>query len=334
MALARGPVTKLRGSQPLRSLMNTMRVAVCIATYQRPEQLKLLLDDLAIQNFTQVTPTSVAIVIADNDPGETARTTVEALQNTAASYPYELHYIAVPERGVVHARNAAVELAHELDADWMAFIDDDERPVTNWLGLLLDTAERVGASSVAGPVPERFSFEPPSWYIDAGLHCAESFPTGSTVKRFGVGNLLVSASALRDVAEAGETPFDLRFNATGGEDVFLGFQLAKEGHQMVWCDEAIATTEVPEERTEFRWVMRRQYNAYRNYSRALRLSSGSQPWPELAKSLGRLAEAAGRILFGAVRLDKGAMSAGAYLGAGALGKFAGTTDRQDSGWWD
>ncbi len=321
------------------------KVAVCIATYQRPEQLSVLLADLAAQDLAaqdlagqeaDATPESVTVVVADNDPTESARDTVEALQQTR--YPHDLVYVAVPERGVVPARNASVAKALEHGADWLAFIDDDERPVTNWLALLLATAERTGASSVAGPVPERFSFEPPSWYIDAGLHIAESFPTGSTVKRFGVGNLLVSAEALRHIretvgnAEAGA--FDTRFNATGGEDVFLGFQLTKAGHRMVWCDEAIATTEVPEDRTQFRWVMRRQFNAYRNYSRALRLATGSQPWVELAKSVGRFSEAGVRLVLGALTMNRGAMSAAIHQGAGALGKFAGTTDRQDSGWWD
>lgn len=278
----------------------------------------------------------MVVVVADNDPDETARQTVADSQD---GYPHELIYVPAPERGVVPARNASVQMAATVGADWIAFIDDDERPTTNWLGLLLDTAQHTGASAVAGPVPERFGFEPPAWYTDAQLHVAESFPTGSTVKRFGVGNLLVSTNALRDAAGIDGPaealhPFDIRFNATGGEDVFLGLQLADTGHRMVWCDEAVATTEVPVERTDFRWVMRRQFNAYRNYSRALRLSTGAQPWPELARSSGRLLQASAQIIRGALTADQGAMAAGAYLGAGALGKFAGTTDRQDSGWWD
>lgn len=320
-------------------MSNNEHVAVCIATYQRPQQLELLLQDLAAQKFAGVAPTKVVVVVADNDPSETARPVVEALQ-ASGSYLHDLIYVAVPERGVVPARNASVDIAAKRGADWLAFIDDDERPVDTWLALLLDTAADNGASAVAGPVPERFTFTPPSWYTGAKLHVVESFPTGSIVKRFGVGNLIVSTEALRDVTAGYEAPtgplhpFDERFNATGGEDVYLGFQLTQAGHQMVWCDEAIATTEVPIERTEFRWVMRRQFNAYRNYSRALRTATGAQPWTELAKSVGRLAEASARIVLGAVRLDRGAMAAGVYLGAGALGKFAGTADTQNSGWWD
>ncbi len=301
-------------------------VGVCIATFKRPEQLRLLLEDLANQ---QVGDMNVVIAIADNDPAASADATVAEI---AEVHRFDVRYVHEPSAGVVHARNASVALVPE--ADWIAFIDDDERPIDTWLQRLINTGQQNNAEAVAGPVPERFEQDPPRWYTSAELHIAESFPTGSRVKRFGVGNLAVRADALAAVA-TDDGPFDLRFNTTGGEDVFLGFQLARAGYSMVWCDEAVATTLVPVERTELRWVLRRRFNAYRNYSRALRIAEDSQPWSELARSVARLLEASTRILMGALRQDKGAMVKGAYVGAGALGKFAGTLDRtSSSGWWD
>ena len=303
-----------------------LTVGVCIATYKRPDQLRLLLEDLANQ---QVGDMWVVIAIADNDPAASADSTVAEIAET---YRFPIRYVHEPRRGVVNARNASIDLVPEVD--WIAFIDDDERPIDSWLKSLVTTALESDADAVAGPVPERFEQDPPRWYTSADLHIAESFPTGSIVKRFGVGNLAVRRDAL-DALATTDGPFDLRFNTTGGEDVFLGFQLSQAGYRMVWCDEAVATTLVPIERTELPWVLRRQFNAYRNYSRALRIAEHSQPWSELARSVARLLEASTRILMGALRQDKGAMVKGAYVGAGALGKFAGTLDRtSSSGWWD
>lgn len=313
-------------------------VAVCIATFSRPEQLRLLLDDLTGQSFAPGwAPAELLIVVADNALEGSAKPVVDAYEEAS---PHTVVYVHEPQRGVVHARNASVREARRLGADWCAFIDDDERPVATWLSCLLETARQTGASAVAGPVPERFSYTPPAWYVAAGFDEPETYPTGSTVQRFGVGNLVVSMAALEDVASLAPGPsstayFDVRFNSTGGEDLFLGEQLKRTGHRMVWCDEAVATTDVPSNRVQVRWVMKRQFNAYRNYSRALRLANGRQPWGELGRSAGRLVEAAGRVAGGLIARDRGAVAAGLHIGAGALGKFAGTLERgSKAGWWD
>lgn len=55
-------------------------VAVCIATFRRPNQLKLLLKDLAQQELSPIAPLTVTIIIADNDAEETGRVAIEEAQ--------------------------------------------------------------------------------------------------------------------------------------------------------------------------------------------------------------------------------------------------------------
>lgn len=304
-------------------------VGICVATLDRPAQLAQLLAraaELDLPNDEAGIPFHVVVAVADNDPGGSAKPIVDSL---ADDYAHELRYTRVDRRGVVHARNATVELAGEVD--WLAFVDDDELPARDWLLQLLRTAVDNDAAVVAGPVPELFDQTAPSWYSGAGLDQPEHQPTGSTIKWFGVGNALVR----RSVIECVDGPFDDRFNLTGGEDVYLGLQVQQQGHRMVWCDEAVATTLVAADRTGFGWVMRRKFNSNRNYSRALRLANAERPWGEVSRSAGRLVEAVARAGLAAIRLDRGALAAAVHLAAGAVGKFAGTFEATSkTTWWD
>ncbi|MEE9415500.1 MAG: glycosyltransferase [Acidimicrobiales bacterium] len=303
-------------------------VGICIATLDRPAQLAQLLSALGRLNPLADADGSfldVVVAVADNDPAGSAKPIVDGVGD---EYPHRVLYQQVREPGVVYARNASILLAG--DVDWLAFIDDDEVPAQDWLTQLLRTAIDNNAAVVAGPVPEHFEGAAPPWYLDAGLDLPETQPTGSSIKRFGVGNALICSAALQDLAG----PFDVRFNLTGGEDVHLGFLLQQRGHQMVWCEDAVATTLVPVERTEFRWVMRRHFNAHRNYSRALRLTTGKRSWGEVSRSFARLLEALFWGTAGVLRRDRGSLAKSAHLGAGALGKFAGTFEvTSRTTWW-
>lgn len=68
--------------------------------------------------------------VVDNDAEGRAGVAVgEAL---AAGYPWPLHHVVAPERGISHARNRALEAALP-GCDYLAFIDDDETAPRDWL---------------------------------------------------------------------------------------------------------------------------------------------------------------------------------------------------------
>jgi glycosyltransferase involved in cell wall biosynthesis len=58
----------------------------------------------------------------------------------------------VPSPGIPIARNAALKLALKLNADWIAFIDDDEMAPSLWISRLFEAANSNAADVVEGGV--------------------------------------------------------------------------------------------------------------------------------------------------------------------------------------
>jgi succinoglycan biosynthesis protein ExoM len=122
-------------------------IAVCIPTCRRP---RMLADCLAaVARLISPGGCIVSVVIADNDAGESARAQVEGLRPT---FPWPLHYVVEPERGLAAVRNRLLHAALDLKADWIAFLDDDETPAPDWLGALYRTAREHQADVVTGPL--------------------------------------------------------------------------------------------------------------------------------------------------------------------------------------
>src|SRR3546814_5243124 len=72
-----------------------MRVALCAATYRRPEGLGRLLDGLAaLEQSGAIEP---IVVIVDNSADSEARVQVAA---AAERFPWPRHYVAEPRRGI------------------------------------------------------------------------------------------------------------------------------------------------------------------------------------------------------------------------------------------
>jgi glycosyltransferase involved in cell wall biosynthesis len=225
------------------------RVAVCIASYRRPERLLALLGALDAQRFDGERP-GIALVVADNDAEGSARAVCE---QAAERLSLPIHYAHEPRKGIPYARNAAVAAAG--DAEWIAFIDDDEIPDPRWLATLLAVQRETGADVVTGPVLPRFERVPMPWIAQGGFFAPARRPTGTALDTAFTNNALVRARAL---AEAGEL-FDLRFTWGVGEDAELFSRLAAGGARIVWADEAIVHESVPPERACTRWLLRRGF---------------------------------------------------------------------------
>src|SRR3546814_11191398 len=86
-------------------------------------------------------------VIVDTRSDSEARVQFAA---AADRFPWPLHYVAEPRRGITFARNAALDTAAAQDCAFVAFIDDDEVPAPRWLAALLAAQQRSGAAAVLG----------------------------------------------------------------------------------------------------------------------------------------------------------------------------------------
>ncbi|MCK5245101.1 MAG: glycosyltransferase family 2 protein, partial [Desulfobacterales bacterium] len=213
-------------------------ISVCICTYKRPEMLTRALDGVA----SQVTASafSFEVVVVDNDSQRSAEDTVRLFQS---SNELRIIYDCEPEQNIALARNRAIRNAM---GNLIAFIDDDEYTVKDWLAWLYHTMKEYNADGALGPVLPFFPPGAPKWLKDGRFCERKRLSTGSLIstRDMRTGNILFH----RHIFEKGDMWFDPVRGRTGGEDgEFLGRQM-KKGRRFVWCDEALVFETVPEER--------------------------------------------------------------------------------------
>ena len=222
------------------------RIAICIATYRRPQLLGQLLASLA----DQVTTVEWRVIVVDNDPAGTGREAVER-----SPIRDRVEYAVEPRPGIPAVRNRCVALVRP-DDDAVVFVDDDETVDPGWLQALVDTAAAWRVEVVAGPVLPLVADDAPWWIRRGHLHDRLPRTTGSMGGSPYTGNSLVTTSLL---AGAGIRFDEEQFADTGGEDTDFFRRLVLEpGVPWVWCAEARAYEIVPPDRSTLRWLVRRR----------------------------------------------------------------------------
>lgn len=221
-------------------------VSVCICTFRRPTLLKKLLVELERQQ-TESCITFSAVVV-DNDAGESARPVVA---DFVAASGMEVIYCVEPMQNIAVARNRAVENAK---GNFVAFIDDDEFPVADWLLLLWRTCEEHRSAGVLGPVKPHFEEPPPRWIVKGGFCDRPAYPSGTvlTWNQCRTGNVIFRREILDGLSE----PFRSEFG-NGGEDVDFFMRMAQKGLVFRWCNEAVAYESVPAARLQRRYMLKR-----------------------------------------------------------------------------
>lgn len=201
----------------------------------------------------QVADRAVETLIIDNCPDGSAQATVEGCNDPAVRYIHE------PRSGVVYARNRGVI---EAKGAYIIFLDDDEVPHAGWLDAFLSQADGVTDMSFGRIVPRLLA--PCSSGLAGQIERAFSREmkgsTGTDISSFsaylGTGNAMFNKA--RCFADA--APFDPRFNARGGEDVWLIQTLVRMGHKPLWNREALVDELVPEDRTTLTFMKARRFN--------------------------------------------------------------------------
>jgi succinoglycan biosynthesis protein ExoM len=228
-------------------------VAVCVATHKRLHGLDRLLESLKALTFTECGEPSVEVVIVDNDPSLSAQALCAARALTSR---WPLFYVSEPRRGISFARNAAIRQARARDAEFIAFIDDDEIPTPAWLDELLSAISRYDADVVAGPVLPVFEASVAPWMVRCGFFERPRHDTGTRLETTRSGNVVFRTRIL----EQGIEMFDEGLGLSGGEDTDFFFRVAAAGHAIVWADDAVVHEWNPVTRTQTSWILRRAFN--------------------------------------------------------------------------
>jgi succinoglycan biosynthesis protein ExoM len=228
-----------------------LHVAICVATFRRPEGLRRLLASLDALSFHLIDPPCVTIVVIDNDA-------TNPLQGSAAEKAvwsrHELIYRIEPVLGLASVRNACLDTAPR-GATSIVFVDDDEWVEPNWLEQLLVMQAQSGAGIIQGPVRAMFVGVPSLWMTSSGLYDVGPFEDGEELASGATGNCMI----MREALNATGVRFDARFNASGGEDTDFFLRLRARGQRIVAAAQAVAHEEVPHERMKLSWMLKRQF---------------------------------------------------------------------------
>ena len=225
-------------------------VAVCVITFQRPTGLRRLILSLAALDLDTVSA-RLELNIVDNDAARSAEPVCTEL---AAVVPFPINYAVEPRRGIPIARNRSVALMAP-QADFAAFVDDDETMPPDWLTRLLRVQRIYGADVVAGPVLPKFFTPPPAWAVAGRFFELTRHRTGARLDRAYTNNTLVRAAVLHRMDHL----FDERLVYTGGSDTELFRRVHQHGYSIIWADDALVYDWVPATRVTVRWVLQRAF---------------------------------------------------------------------------
>jgi succinoglycan biosynthesis protein ExoM len=279
------------------------RVCVAIPTFRRPDLLKALLRGVAAQKVPN--GISVEVLVIDNDREPSARPVVAEMLE---GFPFELRYEHVATPGLSAVRNFALSYSR-FGFDFLAMIDDDEYPRTEWLSELLRIQQVTRADAVIGPVPKSISPDAPKWIRAGHFYELPSYRDGALIKHGHSGNCLLSVSS---VERSGVT-FDGELNLAGGEDMLFFQELLAGGARLAYARRAVAFETIGPERLKAAYILKlyfRRGNTLTFCDRRLKGTAGSV--------LVRAVKGYGRIVLGVVLLLPLTLARGRAGGMSAL----------------
>lgn len=204
----------------------TCAASICVATYERPEQLAK-----ALERLTQLEPPAGGyeiVVVDDGSPSDEVRT---VLARAAAASAVPLRWESLPENaGPAVARNRAWRQA---GGTWIAFTDDDCAPRRDWLIRLLAAADATGADLVQGrTIPDAQRAHLLSHPL------ARSLDVSSMDGFFQTCNIAYRRSVLEQV-----DGFDERYRLIG-DDTDLGHRAIEAGATATFAEDAVVEHDV------------------------------------------------------------------------------------------
>ncbi|MDO9280001.1 MAG: glycosyltransferase family 2 protein [Polaromonas sp.] len=227
---------------------NTLEISVCICTYKRPELLGLLLESLAKQTYPLE---KFEVIVVDNDIKKSA---MHVVSQASQRYPaLAIRYATEPTQGISNARNKTVELA---TGKLLAFIDDDEWAVKNWLEDMNNCLYKYKCDGVLGPVTPEYPKMSKAWVINCGFFQRQRFITGESISANDcyTSNLLIASSKINSRYPY---PFDIKFSLSGGEDTDYFKWLKERGGNIIWCNTAEVHETVPLSRQTLSYILKR-----------------------------------------------------------------------------
>ena len=227
-------------------------IAICVCTYQRQKLLNECL--MSLQHIGIPNDVSVTVMVIDNDVDESSRQVVEANQKNTV---FTFHYVVEPNRGIPCARNRAITESMSLNAEYLVFIDDDERVAVDWLSHLFVFCQSHGGDVVvSGHVIQEIPESTPK-HIRSLFEKPVKRQSGDRLNACATNNVIIPMEFLRK----SNLRFDESQPFAGGTDTRFFVEATAKGIDIVKCMESVVYETIPESRATLGWFSKRKYRA-------------------------------------------------------------------------
>jgi succinoglycan biosynthesis protein ExoM len=191
----------------------------------------------------------LSIVIVDNE----AAPACAALVQSFARENVPFHYVHEPRRGISMARNAILDKAAQIGADWIAMLDDDQVVKSDWLHCMCEAVRLEEADVVQGTAQPGLPDPLPIWAFPKPKR--KDWKRNAT--HAATNGVLFKASLVDRMGAP--LRFDERFGLVGGGDRDFFRRAFHAGARIVWTPEAVSTESVPASKLTFRAQITRTY---------------------------------------------------------------------------
>lgn len=237
-----------------------IRLSLVIATYNRAEQLMVTLRSVASQSKSAA---AWECIIVDNN---SADDTKERVERFIAEHPaLNLRYHFERQQGLSYARNAGIAKAK---GDIIAFIDDDERIVPDFIGAYLNLFDNhPRAMAAGGKIIAEYPTGRPRWmshYTERPI--ANPMDFGDYVRTFpkgripGGGNMAMRREVFERVGVFNTSLGRTGKRLIGGEESDLFERIAEAGMECYYAPRAVMYHIIPAEKLTDDYFERLSYN--------------------------------------------------------------------------
>ena len=237
-----------------------IRLSLIIATYNRAEQLMITLSSVAAQSKN---PALWECIVVDNNSGDNTKERVKEYITEHPNLNFIYHFES--KQGLSHARNAGIEHAK---GDIIAFIDDDERIVPDFISAYIKLFDSYPAAMAAGgKIIAEYPTGRPRWIshyterpianpMDFGDYVCP-FPKGRIP---GGGNMAMRREVFSKIGVFNTSLGRTGKSLIGGEESDLFERIAKAGMECYYVPRAVMYHIIPAEKLSDAYFERLCYN--------------------------------------------------------------------------
>jgi len=265
-----------------------MDITVCVCTRDRPRYLCDCLGGLAHQS---VDAARFDILVVDSASTAAAQAAISGLVRGTAN----ARLVRVERPGVSFARNAGAEAA---SSRYIAFIDDDAIPDTDWIARILAAIAEPGPAPalIGGRILPLWEAPMPAWwpprlrgtlsiieFEGRGEYRSDALPPG--LEPYGA-NMIVHLPALRAVGGFGNRSGRIGNVLLSDEDVQLAWRLQAAGFPVRYDSRIVVRHQIQATRLTPGWLLSRLY--WQGVSTVLTrrlLGDAAAVWRELPRRL-------------------------------------------------